>query len=533
MTSRLLHHAVERIAEHTPEREAVCFDGQTLTYGELARRASRLAHVLRERGVSRGDRVGILANKGLHSAVAMYGIMKAGAAYVPLDALAPTDRLCSIIRDCSLSHLVSEPTRVDTVRALVAAGAPLTTVIGMEDVAVGAGRCVPWSQIENAPMMTTWGDASEMDLSYILYTSGSTGTPKGVVHTHRSALAFAAMAAQTFGLRHEDRVTNHAPLHFDLSTLDFFATALVGGTTVVVPEAHTRLPASLATLLERERVTVTYAVPLALTQLALHGALELRNLSALRWVIFAGEPFPPKHLRTLMRALPAASYANIYGPTEVNGVTVWVVPTDSALPDTPLPIGRPFTGVTTKIVDELGTAVAPGELGELWVSSPTSMQGYWGRPDLDAAAFATTALAGEGECVWHRTGDLVRQDADGELHFFGRKDRQIKARGYRVELDEVEGAFLTHPAVEAAAVYGVPDAMGVTAIEATIVLASGSTTTARDLIAHAARVLPRYALPEQVQITDALPRTATEKIDRQSLRASALARRAATMTGTP
>ena len=501
------------------------FAGAGLTYGALAARAGQLARVLMERGVARGDRVGVFANKGLHSAVAMYGIMRAGAAYVPLDPQAPVDRLALIAKDCGIAHLVSEPSKSATIRAIIAAGVPLHTVIGFDAGSETTGFGVSWEQVFTTQSMETVAGATEQDLAYILYTSGSTGVPKGVVHTHRSARAFAEMAATTYGLRADDRVTNHAPLHFDLSTLDFFATAIGGATTVIVPEAYTRLPASLSQLLEQERVSVMYAVPLALTQLVLHGALDQRDLSALRWIIFAGEPFPPKHLRALMRTLPHARFSNIYGPTEVNGVTHFMVPPVDTLSDDPLPIGRPFDGITLLTVDEQGEPVAPGQTGELWVHSPTTMVGYWGRPDLDASAFAVKPGEGDGELVYHRTGDLVRADDDGVLHFLGRKDRQIKTRGYRVELDEVESVLMTHPLIEAAAVYGVPDAIGTTAIEAAIVLLPGTTTTTSDLVAHAARLLPRYALPEHVQIVDALPRTATEKIDRSALRAHALARR--------
>jgi amino acid adenylation domain-containing protein len=355
-----LHRTIERVAERTPTRDAVRCTGASLSYGELVERAGRLAGVLAERGVVRGDRVGMLGRKSVDSPVAMYGIMMAGAAYVPLDPLAPVERLAAIARDCGISHLVSEPSQCATVRALMDAGLALHTVIGGDFPSVAVNPGVSWEQVASAPPIGQVKGATEMDLAYILYTSGSTGVPKGVMHTHRSALAFAEAAAATYALREDDRVTNHAPLHFDLSTLDFFATAVAGGTTVIVPEAYTRLPASLSQLLEQERVTVVYAVPMALTQLALHGALAERDLSSLRWVIFAGEPFAPKHLRSLMQAVPSARFSNIYGPTEVNGVTHWTVPPVETLTDDPLPIGRAFPNVDVRIVDDSGGELAAG-----------------------------------------------------------------------------------------------------------------------------------------------------------------------------
>ncbi len=522
----LLHRSIDRAAERAPDDEAIRFGGSVLTYGELADRSSRLARVLRERGVSRGDRVGILARKGIESATAIYGIMKAGAAYVPLDTSAPIDRLVLIAKDCGIEHLVSEPAKSDAARAMMAAGVPLRSAIGCHARESTNVPGIAWDEVFAAPLAAAVPDANELDLAYVLYTSGSTGVPKGVVHTHRSALAFAQVAAQTYGLRPGDRVTNHAPLHFDLSTLDYFATAVAGATTVVIPEIYTKLPASLSKLLEDERVSVVYAVPSALAQLAMYGALQDRNLTHIRWVLFGGEPFPPKHLRELMRALPNAQVSNVYGPTEVNGVTYWVVPPVAEDDDAPIPIGRAFDNVDLLVINEHGDRAATGAAGELWVRSPTMMQGYWGRPDLDEGAFAFRPDEGAQETVFHKTGDLVREDTNGVLHFLGRKDRQIKSRGHRVELDEVESVLMTHVGVEAAAVYAVPDAQGNIAIEASVVLLPASSTTVAELTQHAARALPPYALPQRLEIAKSLPRTATDKIDRVALRARALNRRA-------
>ncbi len=522
----LLPQAIDIAAERDPTRDAIRYSGASLTYEALSVRATRLARVLRERGVRRGDRVGIYANKGLDAATAIYGIMKAGAAYVPLDPSAPLGRTELIVRDCGIRHLVSEPSKSGALEALLEAGVALDSVIGADSLDRQPGLTVGWEDVDGAPQNSNGPVQTEMDLAYVLYTSGSTGVPKGVVHTHHSALSFARVAAHTYGFCASDRITNHAPLHFDLSTLDYFATAVAGATTVVIPEGHTKLPASLSKLLEQEQLTVLYAVPLALAHLLLYGALEKRDLTRLRWVLFGGEPFVPKHLRELMRHLPAAMFSNVYGPTEVNGVTYWVVPPLPEDSEEPIPIGKAYKNVDLLVAGENDEEVPSGETGELWVRSPTMMQGYWGRADLDVGAFAFRNEAGPKPAVYHRTGDLVRQDSHGVLHFLGRKDRQIKTRGYRVELDEVESVLSTHAAVETAAVFGVPDAQGSSAIEAAVVLGEGQETTVADLLAHARALLPAYALPEHLAITVALPRTSTDKIDRVTLKAEAVRRRA-------
>src|SRR5690349_10511125 len=426
----LLPHAVERAAARDPDHEAIRYAGASLSYAALAERADRLAGLLREQGVRRGDRVGIHAGKGIAAAVAIYGIMKAGAAYVPLDPASPPGRQAFIVRDCGIRHLVTEPSRRVALGQLLAEGVPVECVVGVDGEAPSGVRSFSWRDVESHPPVAHDPDLVEMDLAYVLYTSGSTGTPKGVAHSHRSALAFARVAADTYGFRPDDRMSNHAPLHFDLSTMDYFSSALAGATTVIIPDAHTRIPASYAALIESERLTVLYAVPLALTHLLLHGAIEKRDLSSVRWVLFGGEPFPTPHLRALMAALPAARFSNVYGPTEVNGVTYWLVP---PLPDddVPIPIGGPYQNVELRIVGDDDEPVANGEIGELLARTPTMMRGYWGRPDLDARAFWAKPVYGHFEDVYHRTGDLVRRREDGLLEFHGRKDRQVKARGYR------------------------------------------------------------------------------------------------------
>jgi amino acid adenylation domain-containing protein len=520
----LLPHAVDRAAMRAPDREAIRYSGASLTYAMLAERADRLAGVLRAQGVRRGDRVGIHAGKGLAAAVALYGIMKAGAAYVPLDPSSPPARQAFIVRDCGIRHVVTEPSRVAALRLLLAEGVPIECVVGIDGEVTPGVRVVTWRDVDAHPVVAHDPDLVEMDLAYVLYTSGSTGTPKGVAHSHRSALAFARVAADTYGFRGDDRLSNHAPLHFDLSTMDYFSSALAAATTVIIPDAHTRMPASYAALIEAERLTVLYAVPLALTHLLLHGALDKRDLTSVRWVLFGGEPFPTRHLRALMAALPGARFSNVYGPTEVNGVTYWVVPSLPEDDDAPIPIGQPYANVETRIVGDDDEPVADGNSGELLVRTPTMMRGYWARPDLDARVFWKRTVLGHFEDVYLRTGDLVRRRDDGLLEFHGRKDRQVKARGHRVELDEVEVALGSHEAVESAAAYGVPDEDGSLHIEATVTLRDGQRVTPEALRAHVATSLPRYAIPVRLDIVAAMPRTSTGKIDRRALALNAKGR---------
>ena len=519
----LLPQAVTRSAERVPDQEAVRFAGQSLTYEELAAKSNSLAHVLLEIGVGRGDRVGIFMNKGLESAVSVYGIMKAGAAYVPLDPFAPVDRLNYAIRDCGIRFLVTNTTKSRALRQILARENPLSTLVGIPDGEVPLPS-VPWDEVYRAPT----GDVpdsglTEQDLAYILYTSGSTGDPKGIMHTHRSGLTFVEWGVATYELRDSDRLSNHAPLHFDLSTFDFFASALAGATTVIIPEALTKFPVNLSKLIQAEQITVWYSVPFALIQLLLRGAMERFDLSSLRWVLFAGEPFPTKHLRALMTALPHARFSNLYGPAETNVCTYYHVPPLPEDSNEPIPIGGACANVEAMVVDEDDQPLPAGEVGELLIRSPLVMRGYWGQPEMTERGFFRRPVSSGYEDVFYRTGDLVELQADGNFKYLGRKDRQIKTRGYRVELDEVEVALLSYAGVEEAAVYPVPDGEGSNLIEAAVTAKPGTELETAALISHLSDRLPPYAVPVQIAVMETFPRTFTGKINRRELKSQALA----------
>jgi amino acid adenylation domain-containing protein len=521
----LLPQAIDRAAERFPDHDAIrCWD-QRITYAEFAQKTNCLARSLIEQGVQRRDRVGVYMHKSLESAIAIYGIMKAGAAYVPLDPSAPVARLDYIVRHCGIRHLVTQTAKREALQQLSGLETPLECLIGLQSLANVHVRVVPWAEVYNMPVSPT-PDVGiiEQDLAYIMYTSGSTGEPKGIMHTHHSGLSYAHWTVDAYSLHHQDRIANHAPLHFDISTFDFFGGALAGSTVVIVPEEHMKLPASYSKLLEDERISVIFTVPFALIQLLLRGALDTRDLSALRWVIFGGEPFPTKYLRDLMRQLPHAGFSNIYGPAEVNGVTFFHILTLPDDDEEPVPIGRECPFAQALVVDEHDKVVADGEIGELLIRSPTMMQGYWSRNDLNQRAFYRKPVFPDYEEVYYRTGDLVRRQADGDYKFLGRKDRQIKTRGYRVELDEVEAKFLSHAQVEEAAVYPVPDADGMQRVEAAVILKAGADALASDLSQHVARLLPWYAVPGKIALVSSFPRTTSGKIDRQQLRKRAIER---------
>jgi len=517
----LLTHAIRDWAEQTPEHEAVRFSGYSLTYAELEGRTNSLARLLIDQGVKRGDRVGIFMNKSLESAVSLYAAMKAGAAYVPLDPFAPAQRLAYVIQNCGIRHLLSAESKRSQINEILREPVELDCLVGIEQVERRGLHTFSWDQAYIAPSSALDLHLTEQDLAYILYTSGSTGVPKGIMHTHRSGLSFAEWAVQTYHLVPGDRLSNHAPLHFDLSTFDFFAGAIAGAATIIIPEALTKFPANLTKLIETERITVWYSVPFALIQLVERGVIEKRDLSAVRWILFAGEVFPTKHLRQLMTLLPNSKYSNLFGPTETNVCTYYHVLETPPNTDEPIPIGKACANLEALVVDDQDRPVAPGEIGELLMRGGVVMKGYWGMPERNAVCFYRRPAFGSFEDVFYRTGDLVQLDSAGNYRYLGRKDRQIKTRGYRVELDEVEVSLHSHKGVFEAAVYTVPDHQGSSLIVASIVPHQGVALNEPILVEHLKTQLPFYAIPVRIWIVDEFPRTSTGKINRRELQAMA------------
>lgn len=520
----LLYHPVSEWAKQTPDNLAIRFSGQSLTYQELDNKSNKLARALIKNGLERGERVGIYMNKGIESAIAIYGILKAGGAYVPLDPFAPPSRIAFVIRDCGIRQLISKDAKIGAVKDVLAEGTDLRFVLGIStDHELGL-KTIPWDEIYTESNEPLENNLTEQDLAYILYTSGSTGVPKGIMHTHRSGLSFAEWAVETYALTSTDRVSNHAPLHFDLSTFDFFASAIAGACTVIIPEALTKFPANLSRLIQDERISVWYSVPFALIQLMQRGNPSAHDLSSLRWILFAGEVFPTKHLRTLMQLFPDVKFSNLYGPTETNVCTYYHVDQIPDDTDETIPIGKACANIEDLVVDLDNRPVVPGEVGELLIRGGVVMKGYWGQPEKTVSGFYRRAQFGYFEDIFYRTGDLVQLDSQGNYRYLGRKDRQIKTRGYRVELDEIEVALLSHSGVEEAAAYPVPDGDGSNLIEAAIIAKEGQLIEEADLVEHIGKRLPPYAIPVHIDILTSFPRTSTGKINRRELQAQAVAR---------
>ena len=524
----LLQHFLTESAERQPAHEAVRMGTVSLSYDELERRTNQLARALSALGVQRGDRVGLYVQKSMASVMGVFGIMKAGACYVPIDANAPAARSAYIVRDCGVRVVVSASASLSRFAAVAREDCGIETVVladSLVDAAVDLPpnvQVVPWSGVaEQDDRRLPPTPNIDTDLAYILYTSGSTGSPKGVMISHRTILTFINWSCDEFQLTPADRITSHAPMHFDLSTFDIYATIKAGGTVILVPEHLSAVPEQLVALLAAERVSVTYLVPSVLSLMVRYGKLAHHDLSALRHVLFAGEVFPIKYLRQLVTAVPHAQYFNLYGPTETNVCTFYHVRPEDIAPERtqPVPIGRACANIEVFGVGESGDRITePGVEGELWARGSCVADGYWADREKSAKGFVQNPFNARTHDIAYRTGDIVTLAPDRENWLYvGRRDHMIKSRGYRIEIGEIESAFYRHEQVKEAAIVAIPDDMVGNRLRAFVVLADAEAANEKELMAFCSRLLPKYMIPEAIEFHDVLPKTSSGKVDRPAL----------------
>ena len=515
----VLQQLLTKSAKAYPEKPAVWARGRSITYRELDERSNQMAHLLRKQGIKKGDRVGLFFPKCVESVISMLGVLKAGGVYVPLDPQAPADRVGYIIGNCGIRVLI---TNHEKRQALTPETLELLECSISTDQAENGkdGKLLPWSRLaefpaDHAPKV----DLIETDLAYILYTSGSTGRPKGVMLSHQNALTFVEWCAEEFHVRSEDRLSNHAPLHFDLSVFDVYNTLEAGATVYLLTEDLAVFPTSLASFIVEQQITIWYSVPSALMLLLLHARLTQDKLKSLRIILFAGEVFPMKYLRQLAEMAPAAELYNLYGPTETNVCTYYKVERERLASLEKLPIGVACANTDAFAVTDDGRRAAQGETGELYVRGPGVTYGYWADPEKTQKMVVPNRFEQNFEEKMYRTGDLVTMAEDGNYYFLGRRDSMIKSRGYRIELGEIESALLSHPDVKEAAVLAVPDEIVGNRLRAVVSLHVSESLKVLDLQQHCATKVPKYMIPEFVEFYVELPKTSTGKIDRVKLAA--------------
>ena len=493
-----VHLLFEEQVRRTPEALAVVFERERLTYAETNARANQLASHLRGRGVGAGSLVGLGLERSVDLVVGLLGILKAGAAFVPLDPSLPGDRLGFMAKDAGISMLITQQRLLGRFPEL-----------GTLAVCVDAERESPFHGSSDNPVR----EVTARDLAYVIFTSGSTGRPKGVAIEHRSVVNL-AMALERAAVSPRDssplRVSLNGPLAFDTSVKQILQ-LLEGHTLCIVPEDVRLDPEALLAWLVRQSIHVFDCTPSQLRPLLAAGLLERPGLS-LRQVLVAGEPIDAETWGILARS-EQIRFFNLYGPTECT--------VDAALceirPGLGRPvIGRPVANTQIHILDRYRQHVPVGVTGELWIGGEGVARGYWRRPELTAERFLPDPFRTVEGSRLYRTGDLGRFLADGDIELVGRADQQIKFRGFRIELEEIGAVLAEHPAVESAVVLLREDA-SVKRLVAYAVPETGSLIRHDDLRAFAKQRLPEYMVPSAFVMLAALPLTSNGKVDRSAL----------------
>ncbi|HUG79369.1 MAG TPA: amino acid adenylation domain-containing protein [Burkholderiales bacterium] len=517
-TSNALHAYFIDAARRWPEQTAVVQPGQgAITYGELALLADRLRDRLGALGVRPGDRVGICLRKSIDAVAAIYGILKIGAAYVPVDPGAPAARNAYILHNCGVKAVVMESQFEPKLRTELQALGATPACLLLREAGIGTGLRMALDEADGRSRAPSTENARSAphDLAYILYTSGSTGKPKGVMLSHENGTSYVDWCTEVFEPQTSDRFSSHAPFHFDLSILDIHVALKHGATLVLIGEDIGKKPEGVAALIAEQRISVWYSAPSILALLAQYGKLQMHDYCALRLVLFAGEVFAVKHLRALCSQLARPRYFNLYGPTETNVCTFYEVklpvPEDRVAP---YPIGRTCSHLRCRVVDSDGLDVAAGREGELCVSGRGVMQGYWALPEQTARAFLTDGAG----LRWYKTGDIVIEAEDGNYTYLGRRDRMVKRRGYRVELGEIEAALYRNPLIKEAAVVATADAALGVKLTAFVSCREPKRPSLIELKRFCTEHLPLYMIPDVFSWHEMLPKTSTDKTDYQRLK---------------
>ncbi|TFW29135.1 non-ribosomal peptide synthetase [Duganella callida] len=496
---QLLHQVFEQQAALTPEAVALVYEGESLSYDALNRRANRLAHQLRASGLRPDARVAICMERSIDMVVGLFAILKAGAAYVPLDPGYPAERLAYMLEDAGPAVLLTQRAVANRVRS---DAVPAIVIDG--DDALRAIAAQPDSNIDAAAIGLHAGH-----LAYMIYTSGSTGLPKGALNEHRAVVNRLHWMQQTFGLHAGDRVLQKTPFSFDVSVWEFFWPLMYGAALVIArPEGH-KSPAYLAQLIDQAAITTLHFVPSMLQ--AFVADCDGWRGAGLKRVFCSGEALPPALCRRFLQQWPQVELHNLYGPTEAAVDVTWQP--CAALGDAvSVPIGRPIANTRIYILDRHLQPVPVGVSGEIYIAGVQVGRGYLNRPQLTAERFVADPYAAAPDARMYKTGDLGRWLADGAVEYLGRNDFQVKLRGFRIELGEIEARL--------AACTGVREAVVVARDErlvAYVTARDGAALPAAELRAQLAQHLAEFMIPSAFVVLDALPLSPNGKLERKLL----------------
>lgn len=502
----LIHGLFEHQAQRTPDAVAVVYEQRSLTYAELNGRANQLARYLRARGIGPNHLVALCLERSVEMVVGIIGILKAGAAYVPLDPSYPSERLAHMLDDAA-------PRVVLTQDKL--ANSPLLT--SASSVALDS----QWHEIagQSSDNLEPHARSTARDLAYVIYTSGSTGTPKGVMVEHGNVLnLWRALSSACGPAAPGRRVGLNASLTFDASVQQWVQ-LLSGCALFVIPQQLRLHPRMLLNFVDRHRIEMIDCTPSQLKAWLAAGLLQKYG-STLRTVLVGGEAIDAALWGRLVRS-PDVAFYNVYGPTECTVDSTFARLSDAS---TEPHIGRPLENTRVYLLDDSLSPVTLGESGEIYIGGAGVARGYMNRPALTAERFIADPFSQDPRERLYKTGDLGRWRPDGNIEYLGRGDQQVKIRGCRIELGEIEAQLLRHARVRQAAVIAQENGLGEKRLIAHVVAdaspGSGTTLRGEELRAHLQAALPEYMVPSAFVVLDRLPLTPSGKLDRRALQAT-------------
>lgn len=491
-----VHELFAAQVERAPDAVALQLGDATLTYGELAGRARAVAAHLRALGIGRGDFVGLCIDRSFEMVAGLLGILEAGAASIALDPTHPAERIAFMLDEARVRTILTQSALFDALAAPLALAAQPVLI--------------PLDALPPAPAAPSPVVVSAADAAHVMYTSGSTGMPKGAVLPHRACVR-TVCGTDYLHFGADESFFAFVPLTFDVAVLELWGPLLNGGRLVLCPPGLPPLDV-LGAVIDEQRVTTLWLTTALFEQMVDE---QLPRLRGLRQLIVGGDVMSPAHARRALAALPGLRLVNVYGPTEATVlITAHQLRTP---PHAPIPLGRPIPNAAVYILDDRRRPVPIGVPGEVYTGEDGLALGYLNQPGLSAERFVPDPFIGRPDARMYRSGDLARWRADGEVEFLGRIDTQVKIRGVRVELGEIETALTEHPLVREAVVVARSQGAGDKTLVAYVVLRDGPPASAGELTAFLARRLPAYMLPALVLRREPLPRTATGKFDRKAL----------------
>lgn len=503
-----LAHYLEESAKKFPENIAILEPlGEKVSYRELDDLSSNLASFLISIGVESGERIAIVLPKSIESLIGIFGILKAGGVYVPLDPAAPFERNQKIITSTEPKVILLSEKDLKNFLPL-----QVSAYVVKENIKIDGDRIFSLQNILQEQESKVSQNVSSSDLAYILHTSGSTGVPKGVMITHGNVRSFIDWCSTIWKVENDDRVSSDTPLHFDPSVFEIFMAIKHGATICITTVEIKSDPEKLAQHLAHSHINIWNTTATSLIALVEYGSLGSYDFSSLKTVISGGDFIPIKYVRKLREYWTTSELFNVYGPTEASVFfTVYHIPSLIAEDRSePFPIGRVGSHCEALILTD-GHEAKPGEKGLLYVSGPPVFKGYWHDPEKTRNSFITY----KGK-EWYNTGDFVSTDKAGELIFSGREDRMVKRRGFRIELGEIEAALYKHPSILELAVIAKPSG------EETEIVCFLTTIEEKmsiiELKKFCVEHLPKYMIPDKFIILPNLPKTSSGKIDYQVLK---------------